>query len=219
MKLTSEAKKLSVVASLVLVISFVVYIFVSNYKDAKVLDKPNLLSGDSNYSEGPNDAKVTVVEFFDPECESCARVSPYIKNEMKYYQGKVRWVFRYMAYHPNSRNAIRILEASRKQNLYLEAMALLFERQGEWGARHDGSDHGESKEKELLNIISSLPNINMKQLMEDMQNPLIDKLIESDKNEGSLAGVTGTPTLFVNGQIISPLNLDTMIQKIEAGLK
>jgi protein-disulfide isomerase len=97
-------------------------------------------------------------------------------------------------------------------------MGLLFDRQHEWGARHDGSAPT-SKEKELLNIISSLPGINIKQLQEDMKNPAIDRLIENDKKDGTLAGVTGTPTLFVNGKIIAPLSLDTMIERIEAGLK
>lgn len=219
MKLNKEVKILSIVASLVLVVSFAVFLFARSEKDAKPQARPELAGGIENFSDGPKDAKVTVVEFFDPECESCAQVSPYIKTEMKYYNGKVRWVFRYMAYHPNSGNAIRILEAARNQNLYLEAMALLFERQHEWGAKHDGTAQNQSKEKELLEIISSLPGVNMKQLQEDMKNSAIDRLIEHDKKEGTLAGVTGTPTLFVSGKIIDPLSIDTMIARIEAGLK
>ncbi|HAZ12123.1 MAG TPA: hypothetical protein DCY86_04990 [Bdellovibrionales bacterium] len=112
-----------------------------------------------------------------------------------------------------------MLEAARNQNLYFEAMTLLFERQHEWGAKHDGSEQATPKEKELLNVISSLPGIDIKKLQKDMKNPAIEKLIEKDKKEGTEAGVTGTPTLFVNGKIIDPVNLDTMIQKIEIGLK
>ncbi|HAZ11386.1 MAG: hypothetical protein A2X86_20095 [Bdellovibrionales bacterium GWA2_49_15] len=219
MKLNKEAKILSIVASVVVILSTVIYFMVSGVQDSKQSFTPNSTVGLTNFSVGPQDAKVTVVEFFDPECESCAEVSPYIKNEIKFYKDKVRWVFRYMAYHPTSSYAIRILEAAREQNLYLEAMALLFERQHEWGAKHDGSEQGMPKEKELLNVISSLPGIDINRLQEDMKNPAIDELIENDKKEGTLAGVTGTPTLFVNGKIIDPLSLDTMIEKIEAGLK
>jgi protein-disulfide isomerase len=218
MKLNKEVKILSVVASLVMGVSLAIYFIVESEKKTTLEFSPDLTAVADNFSYGPKDAKVTVVEFFDPECESCAQISPYIKGEMKHYEGKVRWIFRYMAYHPNSRKAIQILEASRNQNLYLEATGLLFERQHEWGAKHDGSAPT-SKEKELLNIILSLPGINIKQLQEDMKNPAIEKLIEQDKKDGTLAGVTGTPTLFVNGKIISPLSLDTMIERIEAGLK
>lgn len=219
MKMSKEVKILSIVALVVLVISLGLYFFAKGEKESIVADAPTLSEGIENFSEGPKDAKVTVVEFFDPECESCAQISPYIKTEMKYYKEKVRWVFRYMAYHPNSRTAIHILEAARKQNLYLQAQTALFERQHEWGAKHDGSDQSQSKEKEMLAIVANIPGIDMKKLQSDMNDPAIDKLIEKDKIEGTNAGVTGTPTLFVNGKIIDPLSLDTMIARIEAGLK
>ena len=219
MKANKEVKTLASVGLVAMAISFLVYLFVSQQKSVADQARPSLAAGMANFSEGPSLAKVTVTEYFDPECESCAEISPYIKNEIKYYQGRVRWVFRYMAYHPNSRNAIRILEAARKQNLYFEAMTLLFQKQQEWGARHDGTDQNQSKEKELLNIISTLPGINLTQLQVDMKNPDIDQLIENDKKDGAAAGVTGTPTLFVNGAIINPLSLDTMLEKIEAGFK
>ncbi|MBC7754791.1 MAG: thioredoxin domain-containing protein, partial [Moraxellaceae bacterium] len=67
-----------------------------NQIDIKAFPSIGNLAASHSYSYGPLDAKVTIVEFFDPECESCAAVAPLIKNEMKYYEGKVRWVFRYM---------------------------------------------------------------------------------------------------------------------------
>lgn len=217
MKVAKELKYLSIVALAVLVVSAGIYIVVNGDKSGTQIAQ-DLANGIPNYSEGTPDAKVTVVEFFDPECESCAQISPYIKNEIKYYKSQVRWVFRYMAYHPSSVIAIRILEAARKQNLYFDAMTLLFERQHEWGAKHDGTVQG-PKERELLNIIAGLPGIDMKRLQEDMKDPAIEKIIENDKKAGTLAGVTGTPTLFVNNKIIDPLSLDMMIQKIDEGLK
>jgi protein-disulfide isomerase len=225
MKMSKEVKILSTVASLVIILAASIFLFVKSDKEEKNSASADYSTmtlkktSEHSFSVGTNAAKVTVTEFFDPECETCAQVAPYMKNEMKYYQEKVKWVFRYMAYHPNSRNAIRILEAARKQNLYLEAMALLLSRQAEWGAKHDGSDKNISKEKELLKIISALPSINMKQLQTDMIDPNIDTIIEIDKKEGTAMGVTGTPTLFVNNKIIDPLNLDVMIAQIEAGLK
>lgn len=227
MKITKEVKILSIVAGVVVVIAFGLYLYFQNEKEVKTATQapPDFSkivlkkAVDLSFSEGPQTAKVTVVEFFDPECETCAEVAPYIKNEIKYYQGKVRWVFRYMAYHPNSKNAIKILEAARKQNLYLEAMTLVLSKQSLWGAKHDGSDQNQSKEKELLKIISSLPGIDMKKLKVDMNDTVIDTMIDIDKQEGNAMGVTGTPTLFVNGKIIDPLNLDKMIAMIEAGLR
>lgn len=171
----------------------------------------NLVSFHS-FSYGPQDAKVTVVEFFDPECESCAAVAPQIKKEMKYYEGKVRWVFRYMPYHNNSKNAIAALEAAKKQNLFLEAMTILFETQHQWGEKQ------ESTKDEIVKIVSSIQGINKKQLIEDMNDPAIQEIIAKDQNEGQQAGVRGTPSFFVNGVMLERLSLDNLIAQINAGL-
>jgi protein-disulfide isomerase len=218
MKLNNEVKILSIVTAVVAILSIGIYFFAGSQKSSKVEYLPVLQAGNGNFSVGPASAKVTVTEFFDPECETCAQVGPYIKNEVKYYGSRVHWIFRYMAYHPSSSTAIHILEASRNQNLYFETLALLFQSQKEWGAKHDGSEQT-PKEQELIKIVSNLPGLNLKQLQEDMKNPAIDALIENDKKEGATSGVTGTPTLFVNGKIIDPLSLDVMIQRIDAELK
>ncbi len=171
----------------------------------------NLVTADS-FSYGPADAKVTVIEFFDPECESCAAVSPYIKNEMKHYEGKVRWIFRYIPYHFNSKLAIAALESARKQNLYLEAMDLLFKHQSGWGEKQVSTGD------EINKLVLSLPKINKKKYLEDLGNPEIQTMINRDEAEGKQAGVKGTPTFFVNGVIIDELNLDTLISRINSGL-
>ena len=228
-KLSNEGKNLLIIGLAVLVIALLSYIWVgskvassagSNPSSVKVSGAP--LSGVSegglsSYSHGPESAKVTVVEFLDPECETCAMINPYIQNEIKYYEGRVRWIFRYMAYHPNSRNAIKVMEAARKQGLYSEAKVLLFERQKEWGSKHDGRD--EDQTQKILSIVGSVPGIDLKKLKEDMNDPAIPVLIENDIKEGTLAGVKGTPTLFVNGKMIDPLSLDKMIEWIDQGLK
>ena len=41
---------------------------------------------------GPDDAPVTLVEFLDPECESCRAFYPFVKNLMKKYEGKIKLV-------------------------------------------------------------------------------------------------------------------------------
>src|SRR5688500_4156264 len=39
---------------------------------------------------GPADAAVTLVEFYDPECESCASFAPTVKKILKDYDGRIR---------------------------------------------------------------------------------------------------------------------------------
>src|SRR5688500_15411326 len=85
---------------------------------------------------GPIDAKVTVVEFYDPECESCAAFHPAVKTLLKEFDGKVRFVVRYAAFHKNARIAAIYTEAAGEQGKYWEMQSKLFEKQGEWGEKH-----------------------------------------------------------------------------------
>lgn len=170
------------------------------------------LVADHSYSYGPVDAKVTVVEYFDPECESCAAVASQIKKEMKFYEGKVRWVFRYMPYHFNSKNAIAALEAAKKQNLFLETMDLLFKTQNQWGEKR------ESTKDLIIKIVLSNKTFNQKKFLSDIEDPAIQDIILKDQSEGQQAGVKGTPSFFVNGVMLEQLDLDTLIAKINQGL-
>ncbi|AZZ37304.1 disulfide bond formation protein DsbA [Bdellovibrio sp. qaytius] len=171
----------------------------------------NLVAAHS-FVYGPADAKVTVIEFFDPECESCAAVSPYIKKEMKFYEGKVRWVFRYMPYHRNSKAALAALEAARKQNLFLEAMEQLFVHQKVWGEKQEATN------EEINKIILSINGINKNKYLKDLADQNIENLLKQDEAEGKQAGVKGTPTFFVNGVIMEQLDLDALISKINSEL-
>ncbi len=220
--MTKEIKNLLLILCGVVISSFLLYKFVfTSQVPQATLPAPSLVStapmilniaSPHSFSVGPENAKVTVVEFFDPECESCSAVAPQIKNEMKYYEAKVRWVFRYMAYHFNSKTAIQVLEAARKQNLFLETQQILFENQKTWG------EQGVSTKAEILKIVSNVKKLNMAQLKKDMQDPEILNIIAKDASEGEQAGVTGTPTFFVNGVKLNRLDLDLLIQKINAGL-
>ena len=91
---------------------------------------------DDSPTLGPADAKVTLVEFVDPECESCAAFGPVIKKLVREYDGQLRFVLRYMPLHPNSVPAGNFMEAAGEQGKFWEAQEMLFQRQGEWGERH-----------------------------------------------------------------------------------
>ena len=57
-------------------------------------EKAMLFKRDYSYTVGPDDAKVQLVEFFDPACETCAQFHPYVKEIMKENEGKIQLVLR-----------------------------------------------------------------------------------------------------------------------------
>ena len=64
---------------------------------------------------GDASARVHVVEFLDPACETCAQFFPLVKQRMAENPDRIRLSVRHLAFHDGSDYVVRILEASRKQ--------------------------------------------------------------------------------------------------------
>lgn len=156
---------------------------------------------------GAENAKVTVVEFLDPECESCRAVYPGVKEIMKEFEGQVQLVVRYAPFHHNSLFAIKILEAAKKQNKYWETLTVLFETQPEWGSHHQPQPE---------KIWDHLPKIGLDvdKIRNEMNDPATFDLVELDKEDGAKLGVNGTPTFFVNEKPLTELGLENLREAI-----
>jgi protein-disulfide isomerase len=161
---------------------------------------------------GPTDAKVTVVEFFDPECESCRAIYPAVKGLLKQYDGRVRLVVRYLPLHGNSVYAASALEAAGEQGKYWELLEALFEQQPRWGSHHD-------PKPELIPEIAAGVGLDMQAFNRTVNSAGHKALIEMDKNDAMSLGVKGTPTFFVNGRQLQRLDYGELQAMIEDGLK
>jgi protein-disulfide isomerase len=170
---------------------------------------------------GAADAPVTIVEFLDPECESCRAFSPIVKKILKEYDGKVRLVVRYMPLHPNSILAATVTEAAGEQGKYWQMQEILFQRQSEWGERHGQPQPAFSQpdvktlfEKYAMELGLDVEKINSA----IAQNRYAAKL-ERDKKDGQTLRVTRTPTFFVNGRLLARLGESDLKSLIDEELK
>ncbi|MBT3980734.1 MAG: thioredoxin domain-containing protein [Bacteriovoracaceae bacterium] len=161
---------------------------------------------------GDENAKVFLIEFLDPECESCRQFYPQIKNLLKEFKGKVKLVVRYAPFHRNSKFAIKALEASRKQNKYWEALELLFKYQPNWGNHHNPQPNL---------IFEYLPEIgiNIEKLKSDMNDPEIDKRILQEVSDLKQLNVRRTPTFFVNGKPLERFGIEYLKKAIQEEIK
>lgn len=149
---------------------------------------------------GPEDAPVTIVEFLDPECESCRAFYPYVKDVMEKYKGQVRLVVRYAAFHKNSTYAISILEATRKQNLYWETLGVLFKSQPAWGNHHN------PRPDLIWSYLPTVKGLDIEKVKTDMHDPSFIEIVKKDMEDGKNLGVRGTPTFYINGQPLKSFN-------------
>lgn len=162
-------------------------------------------------SLGPADAPVTIVEFFDPECESCRAMYPIVKQVMSEFDGRVRLVIRYMPLHQNSAYAATLLEASRVQNKYWEFLEVVMFRQPEW-ASHS------APRPELLVTYAPLVSLDAEQLRVAMTDPQIRSRIQQDQNDGVALGANRTPTFFINGKPLMQLGYAQLRAAVQAEL-
>lgn len=139
---------------------------------------------------GPDDAPVTIVEFFDPACEACRAFHPYVKNILAGSQGKVRLVLRYANFHPQSEEAIRILEAARLQGKFEAVLERVLAAQPQW------APHGQAG----VSVWSVLEGtgLDVNRAKEDALSADITLVLEKDTADVKAAGVQKTPTFFVN---------------------
>lgn len=149
---------------------------------------------------GPADAKVTLVEFYDPECESCAAFGPIVKKILKDYDGKIKLVARYMPLHPNSIPAATFIEAAAEQGKYWQAQEIIFQKQSQWGQKHGEPAATPADVNALFEKYAAELGLDMKKMKAALaQNQYAGK-IERDKKDGQGLGVRKTPTFFVNGR-------------------
>ena len=189
----------------------------SNSKSAAYME--TLVRPDSP-TLGAADAPVTLVEFLDPECEACAAFSPAVKKILKDYDGRIRFVLRYMPLHPNSRQAATLLEAAGEQGKYWEMQDHLFQKQPEWGTKHGPPsaapppDVNALFEKYAMEMGLDLAKVNAA-TKENRYKAKLDR----DLKDGQTLGVRQTPTFFVNGRKLMRFSETDLRALIEEELK
>ena len=151
------------------------------------------LASEHSPTLGDANAKVHIVEFLDPACETCALFFPMVKNWMKELPGQIRLSVRHVAFHEGSDYAVKILEASRKQNKYWETLETLLATQQQWTQHH-------TVQPEKIGPAIASVGLDMEQLMADMNSMEVLARMEQDKKDSIFLKVSATPEYFVNGR-------------------
>lgn len=161
---------------------------------------------------GSEEARVTIVEFFDPACGTCAAFHPIVKDMLKANPGKLRLVVRYMPLHPGSVDVVRILEAARLQGKFWEALEAGYQSQRAWAINHQA--HPELFWGSIARV-----GLDPDRVSEDMQRPEVMRNIEQDVLDGQRLGVDKTPGFFVNGRPLAPFGEAPLRRLVDEALE
>lgn len=179
-------------------------------EEVATLKNSELLLREHSVRFGENQKNVSVVEFLDPECESCALFHTVMRKVYKEYYKDIQLVVKYIPNHKNSKIAIRILEASREQNKYEEVLDMIFETQALW------AQHNNEKPELLWEFLAQIPQLDLDKLKIDSKNPKIEELINLDASDATRLNVRGTPTIFVNEKRLSVLSQRDLFDLVES---
>jgi len=157
---------------------------------------------------GNADAPVQIVEFLDPACGTCAAFYPLVKKMMAANPNELRLSVRYAPFHQGSDEVVKVLEASRKQGKYWEALEALLTTQSDWAQNHRAD----------VNMVwphLARVGLDTERLKNDMQSPEIVRLIAQDLQDAKTLNVTQTPEYFVNGRPLPSFGYDQLRELVQ----
>ena len=170
---------------------------------AAVAQNPEALIRPYSPILGPAEAPVTLVEFFDPSCEACRAFHPVIEDLRRQYPTQLRIVLRYTPFHEGSDEAVRILEAARRQDKFEPVLDALFEKQPEWAI------HGAPDLDRAWRIAGAV-GLDLERAQSDRLHPDTTAILNQDVADLQELGVRATPTFFLNGRPLTNLNFDAL---------
>jgi protein-disulfide isomerase len=156
---------------------------------------------------GNADAAVTLVEYSDFECPFCSRHYATMKQIKETYPNDVRIIFRHfpLSFHQEAQKAAEASECAADQGKFWEMYDKIFEA-------NLAGDMSVAKWKTIAADLG-LDTTKFDSCLDSGEKA---SRIAEDLNEGSGAGVEGTPATFVNGQIVSgALPFDSFKQIID----
>ena len=148
---------------------------------------------DYSPTHGDPAAKVEIVEFFDPACDTCKEFYPMVKQLMDAHPGKIRLYERYAPFHNGSESVVKLLAAAQLQGKFWETLEAVFAAQSMWAPNH------QPQPSMVWNYIGGV-DLDIRKLRHDMESPEMDKIVQQDLSDARKLNVKATPEFFVNGK-------------------
>jgi protein-disulfide isomerase len=170
------------------------------------------LASEHSPSVGDAAAKVHVVEFLDPACETCAQFYPVVKQLMAQNPGRIRLSVRHVAFHDGAEYAVRALEASRAQDKYWQALETLLQTQAQWAPHH-------TVQPDRVNPILAAVGLDMQRLAADIHGADVEQRMGRDRDDAMTLKVTATPEYFVNGRPLPEFGYEPLLALVREELE
>lgn len=147
--------------------------------------------------QGPDSAKVRIVEFADLQCPACARLAPMVEQAVSDYGDKIQVVYRYFPLtqiHQNAELAAQAGEAANAQGKFWEFAHLMFSNQSNWAESTNAQP--------IMEGYAASLGLDSARFKNDITNQSLIDHIRRDVGDANALGIDSTPTVYINGQQI-----------------
>jgi len=146
--------------------------------------------GPDDWTDGPDGAPVTLVEYGDFECPHCGSMEPIVKELRQSAGADLRFVYRHFpinSSHPHAEAAAEAAEAAGRQGAFWPMHDTLFSHQDALSNR------------DLVAYAANL-GLDAENVSSELSSGTYEPEVQADFMSGVRSGVSGTPTFFINGE-------------------
>lgn len=209
--------KTNIIFAITVVLLIIAFVVGSSYYKSKQADKVGFLAQENaelfvrehSQTLGSDDAKVYLIEFMDPACETCAAFFPFVKQIMNANPGRIKLVIRYAPFHEGADYFVKVLEAAKIQGKYWETLETMYKTQRLWTRHHKAIP-------EKIWPILSQAGVDVERIRQDMNDPAIVKLIDQDLADAKTLNVRKTPGYFVNGRPLQEFGSRELLNLVQS---
>lgn len=177
-------------------------------RDAIAENQDKLLNHPGDFSIGPADAKVTVVEFFDYRCGFCKRSASWATGLPEKYDDQVRVVFKELPIlTTESEKAALAALAAGKQGKYIEMHMALMEL-----------DNGSGFGPDEIDAAAESVGIDVAIMRADMKSVDVQKTVADSKSLARTLGISGTPNFVIGTELVPSADITQVEALIQTAL-
>ena len=157
-----------------------------------------------DHIRGPEDAKLTLVEYIDFECEYCAHATGSWEDLSGQFGDDLRYVVRHLPHHPHGPLAAKAPEAAANQGQFWPWLDFVF-------------THQDALEREHLIGYAEELGLNVDRFVEDMDSEAVAERVNRDLVSAEDSGAHATPTFFVEGhRLLGDYDARTLTAALES---
>lgn len=186
---------------------FILLVVFTLYSQGPTYSPTEVVEGD--HIRGDANTPVTITVYADFQCPACATENELMSRSWPSINDKAHLVFRHYPItdtHPHAWTASLFAEAAARQGRFWEMHDYMFFNQALWATLPNPAEEFEGYALEL--------DLDMDQLRADMESDSVIQKVRNDQRGGTQSGVRSTPTVFINGDLVSVSTVTRLVDLV-----